>query len=193
MAKIGIIVGTTRQGRVTDKLAKWVAAQAAKTAGTEVEVIDLVDYPLPFFDEQIPPRYNPARETAPEVQKWLDKIAELDGYVIVTAEYNRSIPGVLKNALDNLGNEMVDKPIAIVAHGSTGGAQAVASLRISLPGNGAVSLPNALFFTDHVSEAIDDEGIISAELQDGPYSPQASLDAALTSLVWYTETLKAAK
>ena len=193
MANIGIIVGTTRQGRITDKLAKWVAVQAAKNAGTEVEVVDLVDYPLPFFDEQIPPRYNPARETTPEVQKWLDKVAELDGYVIVTAEYNRSVPGVLKNALDNLGNEMVDKPIAIVAHGSTGGAQAVASLRITLPGNGAVTVPNALFFTDRVSEAIDDAGIISAELQDGPYSPQASLDTALASLVWYTDTLKAAK
>ncbi len=193
MAKIGIIVGTTRQGRATDKLAKWVAVQAAKNEGTEVEVVDLVDYPLPFFDEQIPPRYNPGREAAPEVQMWLDKIAELDGYVVVTAEYNRSMPGVLKNALDTLGNEMLDKPVAIVAHGSTGGAQAVASLRITLPGNGAVSVPNALFFTDRVNEAIDDEGIISAELQDGPYSPQASLDAALASLVWYTDALKIAK
>lgn len=191
MAKIGVIVGTTRQGRVSDKLAKWVAVEAAKYG--EVEVLDLVDYPLPFFDEQIPPRYNPNRETTPEVQQWLDKIAEFDGYVIVTAEYNRSMPAVLKNALDNLGNEMVDKPVAIVAHGSTGGAQAAASLRITLPGNGAVSIPNALFFTDRVGEAIDEAGIISAELSDGPYSPQATLEANLKSLAWYAEALSAAR
>ena len=187
MAKIAVIVGSVREGRVTEKLATWVAKEVANQA--DVETLDLRDYPLPFFDETIPPRYNPSRTLAPEVKKWLDKIAEFDGYVIVTPEYNRSVSGVLKNALDNLGNEIADKPVALVAHGSTGGAQAVASLRITLPGNGAVTLPNALFFTDQVGEAIDDAGILKAELQEGPYSAQASLVGLVGALTAYSDAL----
>ncbi len=191
MTKIAVIMGSTREGRVTDKLARWVAKEIGTKA--EVEMLDLRDYPLPFFDEPMPPRYNPARTPSPAVQKWLDKIAEFDGYAIVTPEYNRSYSGVLKNALDNTGNEVVDKPVAIVGHGATGGSQAVASLRITLPGNGVVTLPNALFFTDQVGEAIDDDGILKAELQDGPYSPQANLAMLVDSLVWYADALGAAR
>jgi len=88
---------------------------------------------------------------------------------------------------------MVDKPIALVAHGSTGGAQAVASLRITLPGNGAVTIPNALFFTDRVGEAIDEAGVLKEELQEGPYSPQAALQGLAVSIVKYADALKAVR
>jgi NAD(P)H-dependent FMN reductase len=191
MAKIGIIVGSIRQGRVSDTLAKWVAVEVAKQA--EAEVLDLIDYPLPLFDEPVPPRYNPNRELKPEVKMWVEKVAEFDGYVIVTPEYNRSMPGALKNALDTLGNEVVDKPVATVSHGSVGGAQATASLRITLPGNGMVTIPTALFFTDKVGEAIDAEGVLKAELTEGPFSPQANLEAMVTSLVAYAEALKSVR
>ncbi len=187
MPKIAIITGSVRQGRVTEKLATWVAKEVANQATTEV--LDLKDYPMPFFDEPISPRYNPNRTPAPEIKKWLDTIAAFDGYVIVTPEYNRAMSGVLKNALDSLGNEIVNKPVALVAHGSTGGAQAVANLRMSLPGNGAVTLPDALFFTDKVGEAIDDEGMLKEELQDNPHGPQASLTNLVSTLVAYSEAL----
>ena len=191
MTKIAVIVGTTRQGRSTDKLAKWVAVEAAKVA--DIETLDLIDYPLPFFDEAIPPRYNPGRTPVAEVQKWVEKVAEFDGYILVTAEYNRGVPGVLKNAFDSLGNEVADKPIALVAHGGSGGAQAVASLRITLPGNGAVTLPNPLLFSDGVADAIDEEGILKAELTEGSYSPQANLVALVTSAAKYAEALKSVR
>ncbi len=191
MAKIAVIIGSVRQGRVTDKLAKWVNQEVAKTA--ESEIVDLRDYPLPFFDETIPPRYNPERKLTAEVQKWVSKMGQFDGYVFVTPEYNRSIPGVLKNAIDSLDNGLVDKPAAIVAHGSTGGAQAVASLRITLPGIGLVSLPNALFFSDGVGDAIDEEGVIKAEFQEGPYSPQSQLEGLATAIVKYAEALKSVR
>ncbi|HSX43503.1 MAG TPA: NAD(P)H-dependent oxidoreductase [Candidatus Saccharimonadales bacterium] len=191
MTKIAVIVGATREGRVTNKLAKWVAEEVSDRA--DVEVLDLVDYPMPFFDEAISPRYNPKRKSEPRVQKWLDKVAEFDGYVLVTPEYNRSTSAVLKNALDALDYQMDQKPVALVAHGSTGGAQAVANLRMALPGVGAVSLPKALFFTDGVGNAIDEVGILKEELQDNPYGPQANLKAAIDDLVWYADALKAAK
>jgi NAD(P)H-dependent FMN reductase len=191
MSKIAIIVGSIREGRVTDKLAKWVAEEVGKVS--EVEVLDLRDYPLPLFNESVPPRYNPDRKPGTEVKKWLDKMAEFDGYVIVTPEYNRSFPGTLKNALDTLGNEVADKPVGLVGHGSVGGAQAIASLRITLPGNGLIALPNALFFTDGVGDAIDSEGMLKAELQDTPYGPQAQLTGLVASLVKYAEALKAVR
>lgn len=187
MTKIAIIIGSTRQGRVSDKLAAWVAKEVGAKA--EVELLDLRDYPLPFFDEPMPPRFNPSRTPSTEVAKWADKVGEFDGYVVVTAEYNRSMPAVLKNALDSLANEMADKPVALVAHGSTGGAQAVASLRIMLPGIGAVTLPNALFFSDSVGEAIDDAGVLRAEFQEEPYSAQAQLTGQVDSLVAYAQAL----
>jgi NAD(P)H-dependent FMN reductase len=191
MTKIAVIVGATREGRVTDKLAKWVAEELRTVA--DAEVVDLRDYPMPFFDEAVSPRYNPKRKPSAEVQKWLNKVAEFDGYAVVTPEYNRSMPAVLKNALDFLDYQMDNKPVTIVAHGSTGGAQAVANLRMALPGVGAVSLPKALFFTDRVGEAIDEAGVLKAELQDNPYGPQANLKAALGDLKWYADALNAAR
>lgn len=191
MTKIAVIIGSTREGRVSDKLAAWVAK--AVGAKAETEVLDLRDYALPFFDEPMPPRYNPDRAPNAAVAKWAGKVAEFDGYVVVTAEYNRSMPAVLKNALDSLANEMADKPVALVAHGSTGGAQAVASLRIMLPGIGAVTLPNALFFSDSVGEAIDDAGVLKAEFQEGPYSTQVQLTSQVDSLVKYAAALGAVR
>jgi NAD(P)H-dependent FMN reductase len=189
MTKIAVIIGSTRDGRMTDKLANWVATATAQKA--DVEVLDLRDYPMPYINEQISPRYNPERQPEPAVKKWLDKVAQFDGYVMVTPEYNRATSAVLKNAIDVLAFEVESKPVALVGHGSSGGAQAVANLRMALPGVGAVTVPQALFFTDRVGEAIDDEGMLSAELQDNPYGPQAALTSQIDSLVWYAEALSA--
>lgn len=191
MTKIAIIVGSTRQGRQSHRLAKWVANDLGKKA--DVEVLDLADYPMPFFDEAISPRYNPDRKPEPSIKKWLEKVAQFDGYVVVTPEYNRSTSAVLKNAIDVLGHEIDDKPVALVAHGSTGGAQAVASLRIVLPGVGAVTVPTALFFSDHLAQSISDDGELAKEVKERPYGPQGQLDAQIESLLWYADALKAAR
>lgn len=191
MTKIAVVVGSIREGRVTDVLAKWVAVEAKKFA--DVEVLDMRDYPMPFFAEAISPRYNPDRKPEPAVQKWLDKIAEFDGYVIVTPEYNRSTSAVLKNAIDFLDYQMEKKPVALVGHGTSGGAQAIANLRMALPGVGAVTVPQALFFTDRVGEAINEEGVLKEELRDAPYGPQSTLAANMEVLKWYADALKAAR
>jgi NAD(P)H-dependent FMN reductase len=189
MTRIAVIVGSTRKGRVTDKLAKWAATEVAKIA--EVDTLDLRDYPLPFIDEQISPRYNPNRTVSPEVQKWLDAIAGYDGYMVVTPEYNRAMPGVLKNGLDLLDHQMDNKPVALVAHGTAGGGQAVGNLRMALPGVGAVTLPQALYFKDGVGEAIDEAGVLKEALADNPYGPQAGLAELAATLVKYAEALRA--
>lgn len=191
MAKIAIVIGSTRQGRQTDKLARWVSNSMSKKA--DVELLDLRDYPMPFLDEEISPRFNPMRRPDMKTKKWLDKVKQFDGYVLVTPEYNRSTSAVLKNAIDVLAYEMEDKPVAIVAHGTTGGAQAVANLRMALPGVGAITVPQALFFGDRLSENIDDEGNLKHELRQKQHGPQAQLESQIDKLLWYAKTLKIRK
>lgn len=191
MTKIAVVVGATRQGRQTDKLAKWAAQEISNHA--EVEIVDLRDYPMPFFDEAISPRYNPERKPDEQTKKWLDKVAEFDGYVFVTPEYNRSTSAVLKNAIDVLDYQIEQKPVALIGHGTSGGAQAIANMRMALPGVGAVTVPQALFFTDRVGEAIDENGVLDADLEAQPYGHQANLKTQAEALVWYADALKAAK
>jgi NAD(P)H-dependent FMN reductase len=191
MNKIAVVVGSTRQGRHTDKLAKWVAKDLEGKA--DVELLDLRDYPFPLLDEEISPRYNPERKTDAETQKWLDKVAEFDGYVLVTPEYNRSTSAVLKNAIDVLAHEIDDKPVAIVSHGVSGGGQAVANLRAAIPGIGGITIPTELPFSDRLADSISDDGELKQELKERPYGPQARLEAQMASLLWYTDALKAAR
>jgi NAD(P)H-dependent FMN reductase len=190
--KLGIIVGTTRQSRQTIKQAKWVAKTAGEMEGADVEVIDLADYPMPFFDEAISPRYNPDRKPAPEVQKFLDVMNQQDAFVFVTPEYNHSIPAVLKNAFDYLTWEMNRKPAAIVSHGTVGGARAAMHLKEILSEGKAVPIPNFVAFA-HMSDGIDDDGNLSEELAKSPYGPQATLQALLDELTWYGQVLKAGR
>lgn len=191
MTKIAVVVGATREGRQTEKLAKWAAKEISLHA--DVEILDLRDYPMPFLDEAISPRYNPERQPDPQTKKWLDKVAEFDGYAFVTPEYNRSTSAVLKNAIDVLAYEIEQKPVALIGHGSSGGAQAIANLRMALPGVGAVTIPQALFFTDRVGEAIDENGVLDADLEAQPYGHQTNLKTQAESLVWYADALKAAR
>lgn len=144
--KLAIIIGSTRQGRVSDRLARWVKHEAEKKPGFDATILDLRDYDLPFFDEALPPQYNQNRETSGGVKKWLNDLEEQDAYIIVTPEYNRSIPGVLKNAIDYIGYEIKGKPVGIATHGSTNGAQAVAHLRGIIPGALGFTVPTFVGF-----------------------------------------------
>ncbi|MCA9327095.1 NAD(P)H-dependent oxidoreductase [Candidatus Saccharibacteria bacterium] len=191
--KLGIIIGSTREGRGSERAAKWVAVAAQKVDGFEVETLDLLDYELPFFDEAISPQYNPERKPAGVVKQWLDKLAEKDAIIVVTPEYNRSLPAVLKNALDYVAYELERKPIAVVAHGSTGGAQAVHTLRAVTAGTLAISVPRAVYIPSMAGMAFDEDGNLNADLAANPYGPNSALQATLSDLAWYAEALSAAK
>lgn len=190
--KLGIIVGTTREGRSTLKQAKWVARTAKQFEDAEIEIIDLADYPMPFFAEPISPRYNPSRTIDGTAKKWLDKLAEQDAYVVVTPEYNHSIPGVLKNAFDYLDWQMVRKPAGIVSHGTVGGARAAMHLKEIISEAQAVPMSKFVAFP-HMSDAIDDDGNIAEEVKANPYGPQGALEGLLEDLIWYGEALGAAR
>ena len=121
--KIAVIVGSVRPTRQGDKPARWIAELAKQTGFFDVEIVDLIDYPLPLFDAPASDFWMP---TPNEVAaKWQAKLAEFDGYIVVTAEYNRSVPGALKNAIDWAYKPFIKKAVAFGGYGSVGGARAV--------------------------------------------------------------------
>jgi NAD(P)H-dependent FMN reductase len=190
--KLAVIVGTTRPNRQTFKQAKWVVAGASEIEDIDVELVDLKDYPMPFFNEPVSPRYNPDRKISVEAKPWLDKLTEFDAYVFVTAEYNHSIPAELKNALDYSTWEMNRKPVAVVSHGSAGGVRAATDLKEVLSESKAVPIPNFVAMLG-MSELIDEEGNLGEAVIANPYGPQATLTKLLEELQWYSNALTAAR
>ena len=128
MTKIAIIVGSTRPGRKAEPVAQWVHDIAAKRDDATFEVVDLADFDLPLLDEPMPPMWG--QYTHPHTQAWSAKIAEFDGFVFVTPEYNHSTSGALKNAIDFLYREWTNKAAGFVSYGAHGGTRAVEHLRL---------------------------------------------------------------
>lgn len=190
--KLAVVVGTVRQGRQTLKEAKWVVNEAKKVAGIDVELLDLADYPMPFFAEPVSPRFNPDRKPEANVKKWLEKLNEADAYIFVTPEYNHSIPGVLKNAIDYIDWQLNRKPATVVSHGTVGGARATMHLKEILSESKAVPIQQAVAFHG-ISEGIDDEGKLAADLAALAYGPLTALKALLEELKWYSDALSAAR
>ncbi len=130
--RIGIILASVRDGRRGEALARWIHALLAEREGVSAELLDLREWPLPPYAS----RDNPStaeRAYAPEslAARWRDRIAALDGFVVVTPEYNHGYPGQLKNALDAIYAPWNHKPIAFVSYGGfAGGARAVEQLRL---------------------------------------------------------------
>lgn len=124
---IGILLGSTRPGRNGEQVAQWVLEQASTRQDADFELIDLADHPLPFLDEPVPPSMH--RYTQQHTEDWSATISRFDGFILVTPEYNHSIPAVLKNALDYLFTEWNNKAVGFVSYGGNGGVRAVEQLR----------------------------------------------------------------
>jgi len=130
MMTISVIVGSTRQGRFSEKPAQWILQQLRQREGIEARLLDLRDFPMPFFDQPGPPAM-PGRPPYEHdvVKNWTAQIAASDGFVFVTPEYNYGTSAVLKNAIDWVYPEWNRKAAAFVSYGSAMGARAVQQLR----------------------------------------------------------------
>ncbi len=117
---IGIILGSTREGRVSPQVGEWVKSIADKRNDANYEIVDIKDFKLPLLGE--------SADQEPVI-KWNQKLAQLDGFVFIVSEYNHSISGALKNALDSARETWYNKVAGIVSYGSTGGARAAEHLR----------------------------------------------------------------
>jgi NAD(P)H-dependent FMN reductase len=166
--KIAVILGSTREGRIGDRVAHWFLDQARGRTDVQLELVDLRDFPLPFFDSPVSPKR--ALSADPRVQAWAQKVEEADGYILVTPEYNFGYSAVLKNALDHLYYQWNDKPVGFVGYGGiSGGLRAVQQLRQVVVELGMVQT-HAQVIVHWVGRAFDDDG----QLRDPMHANAAS-------------------
>ncbi|WP_433734140.1 NADPH-dependent FMN reductase [Nocardia sp. CA-129566] len=147
MIRIGIILGSTRPNRNGPQVAQWVLDTASRREDAEFELIDLRDHPLPHLDEPLAPMLGPSVHE--HTRAWAGRIAPFDGFVIVTPEYNHGAPGVLKDALDHLFSEWVDKAVGFVSYGASGGLRAVEYLRLVCSALGMANVAHQVTLSVH--------------------------------------------
>ena len=128
MIRIGIIIGSTRPGRKGEAVGKWVYEIAQRHSEAEFELVDIKDFNLPLLDEPVPPIMG--QYTHQHTKVWSAKIASFDAYVFVTPEYNHATSPALKNAIDFLYHEWVNKAAGFVGYGGAAGVRAVENLRL---------------------------------------------------------------
>jgi NAD(P)H-dependent FMN reductase len=182
--KIGIIISTTRPGRFADVPTNWLFNIAKERDDADFEIVDLRDYPMPFFEEKLPLAYAPTQNEV--ALRWQHKIASLDGYIFVTAEYNHSITGVLKNALDYLYSEIHRKPATFLGYGSAGAARAIEHLRNILAEEHVATLKNTVQIGMVEMLGMLREG---KSMADYPFHDDFA-KRMLDDLVWWANTLK---
>jgi NAD(P)H-dependent FMN reductase len=189
MLKIGMIVGSTRQHRFADTPVKWLVEGAAARTDLKLEVLDLRDYKLPFFNEPASPAYTGGVYTQPEAEAWRKRIGEFDAFLATVAEYNHGPAAVLKNAFDSAYLEWQRKPIAFVGYGGVGAARAIETLR------GVVIELQMVPIKQEVNIGMEPYlGIVKngRTLNDYEYLMQ-SRGVMFDHLVWWGDALKAAR
>jgi NAD(P)H-dependent FMN reductase len=127
--KIGIIVGSIREGRNGLAVGEWVHRQAAERADATFELLDLKAFELPLMTSSVLPAMANRQYDSANVTRWSQAIDSCDGFIFVTPEYNHGVPGAFKNAVDSLGSEWTGKPVAFVAYGGDGGVRAIQQWR----------------------------------------------------------------
>ncbi len=188
MTVISVIVGSTRQGRFSEKPAQWIFQRLKNRGGVDARLLDLRDFPMPFFDQPVPPAVpgRPAYENE-VVKKWTAEIARSDGFIFVTPEYNYGPSAVLKNALDWVYPEWNRKAAAFVSYGSAMGARGVQQLRLTAielqlaPVRSSVYIPVATLWA-HFQGGDVDAGLTELE---------GAAKTMIDDLLWWTAALKA--
>lgn len=176
---IPVILGTAREGRRSEKAARFVFEEIKKRPEIESELIDVRDFRLPATDN--------TEES--EIAKALgEKISRADGYVIVSPEYNHGYPGELKMMLDMLYTQYARKPVAIcgVGSGGMGGVRAVEQLRLVAIEFHMLPIQPAVYFSN-VKTLFDEQGNIT----DPSYTERVK--KLLDEVIWYARALKAAR
>jgi NAD(P)H-dependent FMN reductase len=176
-----VIIGSTREGRIGEQVARWLMRQLEEVPDAEFELVDLRDYPLPTYG-------GPSKgHSSDDVQRWSRKVDSADGYIIVTPEYNHGYPAALKNAMDHAYREWNRKPVAFVSYGGhAAGYRAVEQLRLV-----AVELQMA-----PIREQVGIQAPWSAFDEHGelerPGAKQAVADM-LADLLWWARALQQAR
>ncbi len=186
--KIAVIIGSIRPNRFGDKPAQWIFDHAKASGQFDVELVDLADYPLPLFDAPASDFWMPTPN--PVAAKWQAKLNEFDGYIVVTAEYNRSVPGALKNAIDWAYKPFMKKAVAYVSYGSVGGARAVEHLRTIFVELQAVSVRQGIHIggSEFASVFMGQKSWDDVKVTFDGFAPDL-----INNLAWWTNATKAAR
>jgi NAD(P)H-dependent FMN reductase len=190
MTTISVIVGSTRAGRFSEKPAQWIFQQLQKRDGIEARLLDLRDFPMPFFDQPLTPAM-PGRAPYEDevVKRWTAEIAASDGFIFVTPEYNYGPSAVLKNAIDWVYPEWNRKAAAFVSYGSAMGARGVQVLGETLievqiaSVRSSVHIPVATLWA-HFQGGDVDKGLTELGTQ---------AQTMIQDSLWWTTTLKIAR
>jgi NAD(P)H-dependent FMN reductase len=191
--KIKVIIGSTRQNRFSDKPAHWIYTEAKKKA-VEVEILDLRDYPMPFFNEPVSPAMSGGKYSNEIVNKWSEKIMDGDAFIIVTPEYNHGYPAVLKNALDSIFPEWNRKAVGFVSYGNAGGARSVEQLRQVVIELQMVPIRSAIHIPVDVYMAVMNEKVpVDPDLFKPLRDRLDRIEVFLSELISMAKTLKVAR
>ncbi len=186
---IGIIIGSTRDGRFSEHPAKWIAGIGKSREDMSLMTIDLREHPLPFLQDAVNPSHKNGVYSDESVGRFAKLIAGLDGYIIVTPEYNRSTSAVLKNAIDHIYGEFANKPVAFVSYGSVGGARAVEKLRLMAIEHQMAPIRSAVHIMAPWTLRNEDGSLKDGALDDY----QKAAEGMLEQLSWWTTALKTAR
>ena len=190
MIVISVIVGSTREGRFSEKPARWILEHLEKRNRVDARLLDLQDFPMPFFDQPVTPA-TPGRSAFRHevVQRWTAAIAQSDGFVFVTPEYNHGPAAVLKNAIDWVYPEWNRKAAAFVSYGSVSGARSVQQLRETAievqlaPIRSSVHIPVDTLWAHYKGGDVD----AGLAFLDG------QAESLINDLLWWTAALKTAR
>jgi NAD(P)H-dependent FMN reductase len=185
--KLAIVIGSVRPNRFAAHAAAWIEGLAKQRNDFKVEIVDLKQYPLPFFAEEASPLYAASKhETA---GRWQKKIAEFDAFIFTAAEYNHGPTAVLKNALDYAYAEWSNKPVAFIGYGGVGAARAIEQLRLSAIELQMAPIRTAVHILFPTYLAVLKEG---KKLGEFEFLNQNARDL-LDQLAWWTSALRAGR
>ena len=190
MLNLKVIVGSTRPGRFSEKILPWLSAELAKRSDLAIEILDLKDNLLPFFNSTVSPAYVENGDYGNEaINTWGKKIAEADAFIIISPEYNHGTSGILKNALDSVYREWNQKAVAFISYGSAGGARAVEQLRQVAVELQMASTRSAVHIQAPWLLSEQDGSLKEAALD--PYT--TSLNNTIDQLTWWAKALQSAR
>ena len=186
--KIAVIISSTRPTRFGDKPANWILGHLKARTDVDAELVDLKDYNLPLFDAPASDAWMPTPNA--EAARWQAKLNEFDGYIIVVAEYNRSITGALKNAIDWAYTPFGKKAVGFIGYGSVGGARAIEHLRNIVVELQAVPVRQAIHIggSDFVPMMMGQKSWDDSKANFDAYVPDL-----LNNVIWWTNATKAAR
>lgn len=170
MASIAIVLGSVRRGRVGKQVVRWVEDQARQVEGVQTAFVDLRDYNLPFFAEEMPPSMQ--APTLPEAVRLRADLEANDAVVFVTPEYNHSVPAALKNAIDYLPlAALKEKAVGLVGYSWYGAVKPLEHLREILSTFGADVRERQVGIN------------LGSDFQDGVFAPSEELNGQIRDLL----------